>query len=281
MQNQGIPLFKAGDMYWRVYQGALVPAPATTCYVELKENEVSALLKESGALFVRYSSNPCSERTEWWHVVCEKYNFDELSSNTRSKINRGNKRCHIKCVDAEWMAINGYECYAAAFDRYRNMNPLSKDNFRDSILSTKGGPFEYWGVFVEDRLAGYCQCIIENNEVTTNIFKYDPSFLKFYTSYALINFLLSYYIVENGMRVSNGARSIAHDTNTQDFLLKFGFRRQFCKLNIVYKPLLRFAIQTFFPLRKLIYHLPDRCNIHKIRSLLFQEELKRSFQYSF
>ncbi len=275
LKKQGVKLFEGGGIYWRLYQGALVPAPATTCYVELTKDEASTLLKESGAMLLRYSCKPYAEKTEWWNIVCDKYNFQDLSSNTRSKINRGNKRCFIKIIDPEWMAYNGYECYVSAFDRYRNMMPINKVKFRDSILTTIEGPFEYWCVFVDKKLAGYCQCIVENSEIATNVFKYDPVFLKYYTSYALINSLLTHYVIERNMIISNGARSISHETNMQDFLLKFGFRRQYCHLNILYQPSLKIMIQVLFPFRKLIYRLPIRGNMHKLQSLMFQEELSR------
>lgn len=277
LQKQRIPLFKAGDIYWRFYQGALIPAPATPCFVELSQDHANALLKDSGAMFIRYASDPCEKTTEWWFIVCDTYSHAKLSSNTRSKINRGNKRCSVKQIETEWIADQGYGCYTTAFKRYKNVVPISKEEFRNSILKTLGGPFEYWGIFIGDRLVGYCQCIIENSEVSTNVFKFDPSFLKHYTSYALINSLLSHYVVEQHMIVSNSVRSIAHDTNMQDLLLKFGFRKQFCHLNIVYKPWLEYVVQILYPLRKLIAIMPDIGFVHKMQSILIQEELRRTF----
>lgn len=277
LQRQGIQLYKAGNEYWRMYRGALVTAPATICYVNLQKSEALSILKESGAKFVRYSSNPCTDKTRWWNIVCDKYNITDLSSSTRSKINRGHKRSLTKRLDAEWIAHNGYNCYVSAFNRYLNAVPLSEDQFHSSIAATIGGPFEYWGVFLGDDLAGYCQCILEHNEVATSVFKYDPSFLKFYTSYSLLDTMLTNYVLENNLRVSNGSRSVAHDTDTQDFLLKFGFVREYCHLNIVYQPAFKLAVQSLYPLRKVIYRLPRNSYTHKIQSILFQEELFRSF----
>lgn len=277
LRKQGTRLYEAENIFWIEYNRALIPAPATPCFVHLNHDKAKALLRNSGALLIRYASDPSSHETEWWNVVCDKYDIQKLSSNTRSKINRSKKMCSVKNIDAEWIAFNGYECYLNAYNRYANMTPHSKEEFQDVIIKTVGGPFEYWGVFVGDQLAGYCQCIIEGNVVATNVFKYDPSYLKHYTSYALIDNLLTHFVFEQGKRMSNGARSIAHDTNTQDFLLKFNFQRQYCHLNIVYQPLLSLAVQTLYPFRKLIDFLPDKANINKVRSLLLQEKLHRSF----
>lgn len=178
LKEQGLPLFEGGGIHWRLYQGALVPASAAPCFVELSQEEAKTLLKESGAKFIRYASEPCKEETEWWYVVCDSYAPDKISSNIRSKINRGNNRCSIRSINAEWLAKHGYECYFAAYNRYKNANPIKEDIWSNNILNTVGGPFGYWGVFVEDRLVGYCQCIVEKDQVSTNVIKYHPAYLK-------------------------------------------------------------------------------------------------------
>lgn len=277
LKSQGTPLYKGANIFWRIYHKALIPAPATPCYINLDRDEARSLLYKSGALFIRYTSVPSNEPTEWWYIMCDSYDQKKLSSSTRSKINRGMKHCSVKIVNTYWLAINGYECYKSAFDRYANTVPLSKESYQKSITETISGPFEYWGIFVEDHLAGYCQCIIENNEIATSMYKYDPKYLKYYTSYALLNTLLTYYVAEGRKCVSNSTRSIAHETNIQDFLLKFNFQRHYCHLNIVYRPLMNLAIQSLYPLRTLINQLPNKGTLHKVRSLLFQEQLRRSF----
>lgn len=275
LEGQGVRLFEGGGAYWRLYQGALVPAPATPCFLELSREEARDLLKESKAWFIRYASRPSEKPTEWWYVVCDSYVPDRLSANVRNQLRRGKRNSSVRRIDAEWLAKYGYECYCAAYKRYRNATPDNAKKFRNDTLRTVGGPFDYWGVFVDGRLAGYCQCIIEDNQVATNIVKYDPEFLKRFTSYALIDTVVGYYVMKRGMSISNGARSISHDTNMQKFLLRFGFVRQFCRLNVIYQPWLELAIQTLFPLRKSIAKLPDFGPAHKLQALLYQEELQR------
>jgi hypothetical protein len=276
LKKQGVQLFEAGGIYWRLYHGTLVPAQATRCFVELSQGEASALLKESKAWFLRYASKPCEEKTEWWYIICDPYKIDKFPSKIRNMIKRGNRSCSVKRISAEWLAKYGYECYFTAYNRYKNASPVREDIFHNNILKTIGSPFEYWGVFVGDLFAGYCQCIVEGNEVSTSVIKYHPEYLKYYTSYALINSMIKHYVIENNATISNGNRSIAHDTNIQDFLLKLGFRRQFCRLNVVYQPMLKLTIKTLFPLYKLINKLPDRGPVHKLQALLYQENLRRA-----
>jgi hypothetical protein len=77
------------------------------------------------------------------------------------------------------------------------------------------------------------------------------------------------------MMVSNGSRSISHDTNMQDYLLKFGWHKQFCRLNIVYGPLAEIGVKALYPFRRYISRLPDHGVLHKVQSVLFQEQLRR------
>ncbi len=275
LQGQGVSLFKAGDMYWRLYQGTLVPAPATPCFIKLNHYDAKALLKESGAYFLRYSSDPCEKETEWWHIVCDKYEPKLISSNTRKNIKRGKRSCSVRQIDAKWLSTHGYECHFAAYSRYKNAAPVSKEVFRNNILATVSGPFECWGVFIEGNLAGYNQCIIDENNVYISVSKYNPAYLRHRTAYALVNTCINYYVVERGMIICSGIRSISHDTNYQDVLLKLGYRKQFCHLNIFYQPWLKIAIQTLFPLRGVIANLPDYGPIHKLQVLLFQEKIKK------
>lgn len=277
LNKQRVSLFKAGNIYWRLYQGALVPAPATPCFVELSHDDAKALLKDTGALFIRYTSDPCEKTTEWWYIVCDKYETKSLSSKTRQNIKRGKRSCSVRKIDGEWLADHGYECYCTAYGRYRNAIPESEELFRNNILSTIKGPFEYWGVFVEERLAGYCQWIVGENDVYDSVTKYNPAYLRHRTAYALISNLINHYVVERGMRINNGTRSIAHDTNYQDVLINLGFRKQFCCLNVVYQPWVGFIVKTLYPFRKFVATLPDLGPVHKMQSIVVQEELRRTF----
>lgn len=77
------------------------------------------------------------------------------------------------------------------------------------------------------------------------------------------------------MIVSNGERSITRDTNIQDYLLKFGFRRQYCRLNVIYRPLVKSVVTVLYPFRKHIALLPDNNWLNKVQAVLYQEQLRR------
>lgn len=275
LERHGVPLYRGHDIYWVRYNRGLTPASPTPCFVELTRGEGKALLRESGAWFLQYASNPGEEETDWWYILCDHYDPKNLSSNTRSKISRGKRNCSVKRVEAEWLVEHGYSCYLAAYSRYNNATPATEEGFRGQMLRTIGAPFEHWGVFVGEKIAGYCRCIVEEHDVATSVIKFDPAYLRHYSPYALMSGLINHYVVNRGLVINNGTRSIAHDTNFQDLLLKVGFRKQFAKLNVIYPPLVNAAIHTLFPFRKLVTRLADRTPLYKLRMLFFQEEINR------
>lgn len=278
LKQTGTQLFDGAGTCWQIYQGGLIPASPLPKYVDVDEEISRRLLSESKAHLIRWNSDPSSQETPWWWIMCDEYDLGQLSSNTRSKIKRGHKKCEVRHISAEWLAEFGYKCYEVAYSRYSHATPVSEEDFRANILKHVGyeSVFEHWGVFIGDRLAGYVQCIVENEKgVATNVIKYDPDYLRNYTSYAMMDTLLNHYVAGKGLPVSNGTRAVSHDSNVQDFLLKFGFRRQHCRLNVQYRRAFGLAIPLLYPFRKF---LPDLGATYRVKSLLFQEELRRACQ---
>jgi hypothetical protein len=83
-----------------------------------------------------------------------------------------------------------------------------------------------------------------------------------------------YYLNERGaLYVSDGQRSISHDTNIQEFLFqKLKFRKAYCQLNIVYSPIMKFLVNSLFPFRSSLSFLGT-----ELSAVLKQEEIRRSF----
>lgn len=224
---------------------------------------------------MRYSSAPCERETSWWFIVCDHYDPASINAKTRQNIRRGRRECTVEQLDAEWLAHNGYQCYTSAFSRYSGIKPVNGTYFREMVLRTISGPFSYWGVFHGMQLSGFCQCITDGKQVSMNVTKYDPEYLRHRSAYALIDKLIQSYVLDHGMILSNGNRSIAHNTNYQDVLLGLGFQKQFCKLNITYNPLLKFGVEALYPLHPLLSKLPYMRYVPKLKALLLQEQIRR------
>lgn len=276
LQSENVPIFYAGGIPWRPYHRALIPASLKPEPVHIGTSEAGALLRKSGVGLIRWFSRTMQEPSSYWYVVCDCYDFEGLSRKVRNQIRKATRECSVESLDTEWVAANAYDCYAAAFDRYKHGRPVSREEFEISQRSCASGPFRYFGAFVNGRLAGLAKCAIEGDYVALVAFKLDPSYSKSLPSYALLHALLQRYVVESRKTLGNGFLSIHDETNMQDFLLKFGFRRVYCDLQITYARALKLAINIGYPFRKIIARLPSRSAFTPMKSLLRQEEVRRS-----
>lgn len=273
---QGKIVVELEDVSWMKYQGALIPAAAMPVYVHPSYSEAVRLIKQTGALFMRYTTAPLEAHTNWWHIICRQYNFQMVSANTRSKIRRGLKRLEITKVPPAWLANNGYDCHVTCYNRYKNASPLSHDQFRSFLLSIHDQPFfEVWACFKDKQLQGYIICLVETNGVFLHTIDLTPDGLHNYATYAMIHRILENYVNGKGVPVSNGSRSISHETEIQDFLRCFNFQREYAELHVIYRPDIRVLVHLLYPLRNLLKYFTVISFVKKITSVLFQEDILR------
>jgi len=278
LKKENSPLFEAGGTWWRPYHMALVQASAKPEPVEIGAREAKEVLKRSGTLFLRHFTRTFKEPTDFWYVTCDEYEFDKLSKKTRSYIRRGYKSCIVQRVDPAWLAVNGYECYVAAFGRYRNAYPVSQGEFEKGVLmDSVGGPFDFWAVFCEGKLATYSKCVVGNDYAAVSVLKSHPGYLRFYPVYVLMDTMLKTYVVAEHKLVTNGFRSISHDTNMQEFAEKFGFHKVYCDLKVVYRPSVRAFVSLLMPFESVLNRFPNRNLTSRLKSVLTQERIRRSF----
>lgn len=265
---------------WYFYQGALLPRVPPHREIYLSRSEQKELLKRSKALFLRYTNEWNREGGEFWYVIKDSFDgMEELSSNTRSKVRRGQKRNAVRRVDVDYIVQNGYEVYRRAFGKYKTfIRPMNQKQFETHVRSMDSR--EYWGVFDREskKLIAYSENFIEEDMCHYSTIKFHPEFLKNYTSYILIHEMNRYYLEEKKMRyVNDGARSISHETNVQTFLLeKFKFSRAYVRLNIAYRWDIGLVVKVLYPLKSIISKI-DYPVINKLSVMLKQESIRRSF----
>ena len=128
----------------------------------------------------------------------------------------------------------------------------------------------------------YCDKIYADIKVI----KYDPTEMKKYPSYALINELTDYYL--NNIKVSyisNGTRSLSHDTNMQELLIKkFKYRKAYCDLNVYFRRDLRILVMILAPFARIIEKISFKGFGAKavvlIKHYAISRENKKNYQYS-
>lgn len=276
LEREKVPLFWRGGVPFRVYHRLLIPAPLKPTPVNLRVASARELLRESGASLIRWHSKTFDEPRSYWSVLCERYDFSGLDRKVRNQIRKATRECAVRRLETAWAVANTYDCYAAAFGRYKSGQPASRVEYERDQGKCVGGPFEFWGAFVGNKLAGFAKCVVSDDYVAVVAFKFDPAYGKLLPSYALVDALLKTYVCHDKKSVGNGFLSLHHETQMQDFLLKFGFRRSYCDLHVTYRPVLRLAVNICFPFRGLIDRLPLSDFISSVKSLLRQEDVRRS-----
>jgi len=258
---------------WRKYQGALVSNFSPHSNVDI--SNIISELKKSRSMFARWVTDfDCKDETDFWYVIQDRgMGISDYSRNTRNQIRKGLKIFIIKQVSVNEIKKNAYIIYLNTFKKYNTFIKVKTiDEFELEILPT----MDYWGVYVNDELVGYAQNRIYEDCCDYATIKILPKYIRDYPFYALFYTMNLHYLKKLDIKyVHNGARSIAHYTNIQDFLIKkFKFRKAYCKLHIVYSPVFGFLVKLFFPFRSIIKYFSFNI-FRKLDIILKQEEIRR------
>ena len=280
LRRHQVPLFQGGGTWWRhyfEYDKVLVPAAVKPEPVDLSPEEARELLRVSKTYFLRHFSRRFEGPTDFWYVACDSYELDQLPKKTRSTIRGAYRGCSVESLDPAWLAAHGYDCYRAAFARYKNSNAESRETFQEKCLNCLDGPFHFWGVFVGGALAAFAKCVLEGDSVTMSALKIDPLYLRARPAYAVMDTVLRAYVTNGQKQLNNGFRSLSHDTNMQGFLEQFGFRKVYCDLQIVYRPWMASLVAALYSVRPLIRAAPGWAVTSSLNTLVRQEQIRRSF----
>ena len=274
-------------MSWIEYNHMIISNFPPHYKIQKKDIEIAKrMMKESKALLIRYTSDfDCKCDTEWWYVIKDMPDdINDLKSNNKYTITKGIKRNTARQIDPQQYKDELYNVYYKAFSRYKkNGVPIRKDKFLEGLIIDNNNPsIEYFAVFSnkDGELVGYSKNILNDDYVSYSTIKFNPDYLSDGCSAALFYAMNNYYLVELKKKyVLDGERSIRHETNIQDYLEKyFKFRRAYCKLNIIYKPLFEVAIKILYPFEYLFLVLNKKLNskvVNNIHALLYQEKIRR------
>lgn len=224
----------------------------------------------------------------WWHCVkTDSIYLDRLSAKQRYRIKKGLKFNKIKIATYEElneciaeivdMLIDSYSDYPSIYKPTCDINKYAKE----LIDSVKRDDTDIWLVKDKDscKLVGLSYCVRVEDVINLKVVKVRPSYLKNEVNAALGYLICRYYMNGLGMRyICDGERNIRHITNYQDFLIKvLGFKKAYCKLHVVYHPLVRPIVNMLYPFRRLISKI-GRWNryLYDVSCLLRQEEIVRN-----
>ena len=237
-------------------------------------------------LLARWTTDfDCGFETNWWYVIKDTpFDLSALKAKRRYEINKGNKNFNVKEINpAEW-AENIYDVAVAAYSAYpESYRPhISHDQFISDVISWDF--YKVYGAYsAEDKsLCGYA-CLnrkdLDGNYINFTVMKAIPDKENLGLNAAMVNKILVDHedFFNSGGYISDGSRSINHETAFQDYLEKyFGFRKAYCHLHIRYNPKIERLIRFLFPIRKVLFAFDGIGIVHSINSVMKMEEICRS-----
>ncbi len=236
-------------------------------------------------LLARWTTDfDCGYETNWWYVIKDKhFDIGALKAKRRYEINKGIKNFDVKIIDPCEYKEELYLVQVAAFSAYpaKYRPTIDKKRFTKGI--DRWNRFNVFGAFFQketNELAGYALLSKENDSVLNfNVLKTKPVLEKYSVNAALVQKIVTHYteFISGGGIICDGARSISHMTNFQNYLEKyFGFRKAYCHLHIRYNPKIKWLIKLLLPLRKALLAFDGIGVIHSINGVLKMEEICRS-----
>ncbi len=268
---------------WTYYNHAMIPTTPPHSTVNL-DPIVSKRIWHNNktAILARYTTDwDCGHETNWWYVIKDKpFDISELKSKRRYEIKKGNKNFNVMPINPWEMREDifrvTYEAYKSYPDAYRPI--ITHDKFVDDV--NRWNFYRVYGAFSkeDESLCGYACLRREGNYIDFCMMKAVPDKERLGINAAMVNKLLldhESFLNSDGY-ICDGARSIQHETAFQDYLEKyFGFRKAYCHLHIVYRPLFRIIINCIYPLRNQLANLNSIKIFKQINSIILMEELIR------
>lgn len=273
---------------WKYYNHAVIPNTPPHITPDLSPIKDGSIWNINGKFpfFARWTSDfDCKGETDWYYIIKDsEYEIDSLKSNRRKNITKGRKYFYTKLIKAKEYKNEIAEICEEAFLSYPILyRPnYSKVKYIKKIENGELDDYIIIGVFFNktNSLVGFLTFKEYDSYIEAYQQKVKPSFEKYCVNFALLDGALSFFnkkIKEEKKYIINGCTNLVHKTGIFDVLIiYFGYRKVFCKLNIMYRPFFRPFVFFLYLFRRTINHFKNiHPLIYKINAVLEMEGIAR------
>ena len=229
------------------------------------ESEFLQNHKKQKAFFAQYiTAFDVSEPTEWWFTIKDdEYDLSKLNSHDRRNVVSFKKHCYAVRINPVDYVDSLFECFKKSFSAYpEKYRPHTFDypKFETDVRNWASENFRVYAAFEneKDLLIGFALVTIRGRFVKMTLQKTNPEYEKCRSNAALVDCMLNDWnekLKSGEVIITNGSRSIKHETNFNAYLEKyFGFRKAYANLRIVYKFPFEVIVKILRPFRKLFEH---------------------------
>lgn len=286
LKAQGEYVINVDGTDWYGYQGFMMPAYLPHCTPIIAQDTAKAILRISGRPFIRWNVGlGINKATPWWYILKRgTWDIDQVSNKKkRWMIRQGRKNFQVRPLTLDEVLKKCPDVAQSAAQRYQG--PSNVENAEVFLTRVRAaekieGAMEYIGCFCEELLVSYSENYIQDNAVWLATIRHNPDFLQRYSSYALVDGILEYYLNNRKMDyVLDGSRSIHHRTGFQDHLESvFCFTREYSLLNVVYSKKFGGLLSVAYPFHKLFMTIHRKwvnSFFDNICAVLRQESIRR------
>ena len=272
---------------WKYYNHAAVPLTPPHQAPDFGPLEDGSIWNIDGKkpLLVRYTSDwGCKDYTGWWYVLRDTpFDISQLKTKRRYEITRGMRFFDVRAIrpseyaDAlatvQEKALLSYTGKKRVrFNRMSFVQSISKNDER-----IDEGKLLFFAAFRREtkELCGFNYAYVHASYANLAVQKAIPEQEKYGLNAALVYAVLEALSekLANGFYLTDGARSINHETHFQNYLEKyFGFRKVSCRLHIIYASRIRWMMRLLYPVRRLIWRWPK---FHLLGAVLKMDEIAR------
>lgn len=242
--RQGHTVIKTESSYWQSQGYRVFQAIPYHWEIEPTEQELEALVKESGAVALRFSM-PITQSTGKvsYHVVYDKeeMRFKDLHKKVRHDVRNGLNFSKVEPITFQRLADEGWCLREDTLERQGRQGGETIDWWRKLCLSAEGLPgFETWAAIHEGELAS--SLIAFTMEDTCSIL-YQQSctrFLKHGVNNALAFVFVNEVLRRPGVRrIFYGLHSLDAPASVDNFKFRMGFIAHPVRQRIVFHPVVK------------------------------------------
>jgi len=226
------------DSPWGMTDRVLRPMTMPHVGLSPDRRDLRKAIAEHGALLAVWTSewDSLDASSPWWWTCCDQqgYEFDRIdSSRGRRSIRKGLRECEVRQVPSREFGPLAYPIHAAAVRSYGQPAPDEAVYLRhiEQMAAYPGTAF--WAAFHGDCMAAFATCQVVDQAVSLGTTKSDPELDKHNPNAALFYTIAEHYLDRGILYVSNGWRPLWHPTRINDFLETLGFRKVYCRVNVV------------------------------------------------
>jgi hypothetical protein len=243
LEAVGHRVVRAGSQHWYEVSSRFYMSAPPNFVISPSDDELRAVFAQTRCVGVRYAAPLDGPGRLSYQIACDDagYGLETLSSNNRSKVRRGLKRCRVEPTPMAVIAEHGKRAHEDTVGRQGRDGVLGGERwgrFFDVAGRTEG--FEGWAAWIDDQLAAFLITVSFPDSVEFLLARSRSDLLGAYPNNALVFTVTEEMLARRRVGlITYGLESLEPVGPLDQFKFGMGFSRRPLRQRIVFHPLLR------------------------------------------